>query len=98
MKKSKNLHIYGQQIWHDDLLIVGTEQSLRNLKESIDKALEQGFSRGVYMANGDEGYDLYVRVENDKKEWNRIETPYVEEDDNLDYLKSKEDIIKENNK
>ncbi|STZ77368.1 hypothetical protein [Bergeriella denitrificans] len=56
------LHVYGQQQYHDDLIICGTRPALEKLKSAIEAALthSDGFEMGTGFQNDGEGYDIEV--------------------------------------
>lgn len=76
---SNLLHIYGQEMPHDDVRICGTREGLQNLCKAIEKALADGQSiTDVLFANDGEGYEVQVYVV-DNKEFNSLEKPYSNE-------------------
>lgn len=77
------LHIYAQELNHDEAFIVGNKEGLLRLKEAIDKALneEAYLSRNVFVSDG-EGYNVVV-ICNDKEPqddtWQNLILPYTNE-------------------
>jgi hypothetical protein len=71
----ETLHVYSQDAWHDDVTIVGTVESLEQLKIAIDKAIQSGYSRIDLFCNDGEGYCLRV-VEMTENDIERVPVPY----------------------
>lgn len=72
----QGLHIYGQEVWHDDAWIVGGPEALQNLILAIARAINAGHSEQPYYVNDGEGYDLHVICEPVDQ---RHEVPYSDE-------------------
>ncbi|AMX00044.1 hypothetical protein [Rummeliibacillus stabekisii] len=64
-EEEETLHIYGQQMWHDNAYIVGNRA-----------ALQYGEKKDVFFPNDGEGYDLYVACVDDQFNWENLEAPY----------------------
>lgn len=67
----KILNVYGQEAWHTEVRIVGNQEGLLELRNTIDKAIKDGkaVSSGddcVFASDG-EGYDVEIECHND--EW-----------------------------
>jgi hypothetical protein len=85
----KLLHVYGQEQWHDELIIVGNKEGLKILKDTIEKALEgdkemnftQSAPEAYVSVTDGEGYEIMV-VRNDEdwkdKTWEKLTVPYTE--------------------
>lgn len=59
------LHIYGQQFWHDDAVIIGDRRALELLRAQIDKALTEGVAANEgcdFFQSDGEGFPLYIAV------------------------------------
>lgn len=54
------LHIYAQEIWHDEAYIAGTRESLEMLRDTINGALAEGCGQMQDFTCDGEGY--WVRV------------------------------------
>lgn len=82
MEKKKvegKLNIYGQNIWYDEVLILGTEESLRGLVEIIEGVLENKEVGNTFKASDGLKYDVVVRVKEDEADsWGDVELPYRE--------------------
>lgn len=79
-KGPEKLNIYAQDMWHDEALVMSTKKGLQDLRDAIDTAIEDG--SGVLEASASDGvrYDVYVVLkEEDDKEWDEVELPYVED-------------------
>ncbi len=73
------LHVFGQEWPHDDVYIVGDEESLLRLKESIELLLSKKNKKptdivwSTHFPNDGEGYRLYVIL---KEDMENIIIPY----------------------
>ena len=56
----ETLHVHGQDAWHDDVVVVGTLESLELLKIAIDLAIEGGYGKADLFCNDGEGYKVRV--------------------------------------
>lgn len=74
------LHLYGQEAYHDDAYMVGTEEGLRALLQGLQQALVSGQGKAEVLVNDGEYYDLHIiRVDGD---WqgeavSRLRKPYT---------------------
>ncbi len=75
-EEEETLHIYGQQMWHDNAYIVGNRAALQRLQDQITQALQYGEKKDVFFPNDGEGYDLYVACVDDQFNWENLEAPY----------------------
>jgi hypothetical protein len=61
-KRHPWLHIHGQYLWHDEVIIRGNKPALEALRDAITRALETGAgSAEAYVADG-EGYEIQVEL------------------------------------
>ena len=58
--ESEILHIFGQEAWHDTVVILGNHAGLMGLKKAVDLALENGKAASYTQASDGEGYWLLV--------------------------------------
>ena len=72
------LHIYGQEMWHDDAYIAGTESELKGLLEAIQYALKDGDGSATAFVNDGEGYTIYV-VQTTEEQADKMPVPYTDE-------------------
>lgn len=76
------LHIYGQESWHDSVVVVGNKAALEILLQAIKTALKtgRGNSETVYPADR-EGYGVIVLQKNGEvpEDWGRLALPYTNE-------------------
>lgn len=77
------LHVYGQQVEHDDVVIVGNNEGLVALRNAIDDVLknqDEDITNASHFANDGEGYDTII-VRNDKpasdRQWTQLESQYT---------------------
>jgi DNA-binding winged helix-turn-helix (wHTH) protein len=75
------LHIYGQEAWHDDAKIFGTEEALKQLVKTIKDVLKkkEGHQFETFVTDG-EGYNVYVKLINSEKEFDKEELPYSDKE------------------
>jgi len=75
-RKMKILNIYGQEAWHTEARIVGNKEGLEQLRNTIDKALQEGKAtteadvkdgKTALFASDGEGYSVLVECHGD--EW-----------------------------
>ena len=91
------MHIYGQEIWHDEALIIGTEESLIAMRDAIDEAIKKGRGETTTCASDFEGYRTIV-VKTEEKDikgeyWQSLDLPYSSEDFKNENPLQKDDII-----
>lgn len=93
--KNETINIYGQEIWHDDVLIMSTRESLIKLKDAIDKALREGTGIVEQRASDERSYTIQIKeVEAAEPVWEEVELPYrmfIAKDDSKTV--KKEDIL-----
>lgn len=55
------LHVYGQEIFHDNVYIVGNKSELERLRNIIDMAIADDYESidGFYASDG-EGYGISI--------------------------------------
>lgn len=76
LKFDNVLHVYGQEEWHDDVIIVGDEIALRNLVKIIEKALKGetvSDEENCFYTKDGEGFCVHVKCEKDME---RTRLPY----------------------
>jgi hypothetical protein len=73
------LHIYSPHAWHDPSYIIGTTLALKNLRNAIDKALENGGGIATSFVSDGEGFDAVVVKVDNEQELNNLILPYTEE-------------------
>jgi hypothetical protein len=57
------LHIYGQAFEHEPVLIIGTTESLVELRDALDRAIESDTAQTKHLfANDGEGFDVIIRA------------------------------------
>ena len=61
--KDKLIHIYGQLMWHEDIYIVGTKESLSRLRDALDVAILAKTACCSAIVNDGEGYDIFVIID-----------------------------------
>ena len=54
------LHIYGQQRWHDDAVIVGTKEALIQLRDALDQAIANKNGAARVTQTDGEGFDIII--------------------------------------
>ena len=71
----KILNIYGQEAWHTDARVIGNKEGLEQLRNTIDKALQEGKATTetdvkdgdtALFASDGEGYEVIVEMHNEK--------------------------------
>lgn len=75
------LHVYGQGVWHDSVLIVGNRKALLTLRATIDKALKRSgaqTSDTVFAGDG-EGYNALITRCDNERLWPQLAAPYTDE-------------------
>lgn len=73
-------HIYGQQMWHDSVYIVGNKKGLENLRDLINLALEKNKTvADSFYPKDFEGYKLYVACVKETV-LEELELPYYDKD------------------
>lgn len=75
------LHIYGQKWWHDEVVILGTTQALKFIRDAINEALKQNIGESdPVMTNDGEGYTVRVVCTDDETLWPTYAKPYSDTD------------------
>ncbi|PQZ57295.1 hypothetical protein CQZ94_10705 [Bacillus sp. MYb209] len=92
-KDYKICHIYGQQMWHDQAIIIGNKEGLEQLKNMIDIALNENQSEEVFYPVDLAGYNLKIMCVEDDEKLEHLSLPY--HDENY-YTKSDDEISPEN--
>jgi N-acyl-D-aspartate/D-glutamate deacylase len=74
------LHIYGQEAWHDDVVIVGNHDGIKKLYEACVAALadEIELDDRTAFVNDGEGFGIYVAMVSEPKDILGLKTPYSE--------------------
>jgi len=76
----KLLHIYSQQFPHESAMVVGNKSGLEELKNTIEKVLNNQSKRDdtdtVFVIDG-EGYTVVVRQEESEEEFKQLDLPYA---------------------
>jgi len=76
------LHIYGQESWHDSVVVIGNRTALEMLLQTIKSALKtgRGDSETVYPADR-EGYGIVVLLKDGEipEDWRQLALPYTNE-------------------
>jgi hypothetical protein len=89
---NNTLHVYGQEIWHDDVVIRGDKKALENLRDLIDKALKEKASvndiNQCFFVKDGEGFNVSIYCEGNME---RTPLPYFDEVAKNDYRKIEEE-------
>lgn len=72
------LHIYAQEIWHDEAYIAGTREDLEMLRMAIDRALTNGHGQMQAFACDGEGYTVQI-VTLTEEQADAMPVPYTDE-------------------
>lgn len=73
------LHIYGQLWQHDNAYIVGTEDDLKKLADSICAAIEKGHPCSDFFTADGEGFSTYVSSKGEEL-MGQVKLPYHDVD------------------
>lgn len=79
LKFDNILHVYGQEQWHDDVIIMGDETALRNLIKIIEKALKGetvAEEENCFFTKDGEGFSVLIKCEKDME---KTRLPYYGE-------------------
>ena len=75
------LHIYGQKIWHDDVVILGDRLALETLRDAIDEAITTLAGRAEdVMVNDGEGFTVIINRIDEPELFLTVATPYSDPD------------------
>jgi hypothetical protein len=86
------LHIYGQKMWHDDVVILGDRLALETLRDAIDEALATLAGRAEdVMVNDGEGFSVIVNRIDEQSLWDTFATPYSDPDAQFAHRSGKQD-------
>src|SRR3990172_12330691 len=78
-RQNMKLHIYGQQLNHDAAWLVGDKQALYELRDAVDRAIQDGNTCLDFEAQDGEGYSLYIaEVETKDMTWEQLDLPYTD--------------------
>lgn len=75
---NETLHIYAQEIWHDEAYIAGEREALTILRDAIDDALKKGTSSAQFFTSDGEGFDVQIVVA-DEPTMNKMMVPYTDD-------------------
>ena len=74
------LHIYAQQYYHQDAYIVGNKESLTELRNAINKAIDADSNEQCESSVADgEGYNINIMIVNDDRTFDKLRRPYIDE-------------------
>lgn len=76
--------IYSQFSWHDEAVIIGNTKYLIELRDKINKILENNLDYEIvnsFLHADGEGYATIIIKEDDEKILGILETPYLHETD-----------------
>jgi hypothetical protein len=59
------MHVFGQDAWHQEVVIAGSRERLLALRQAIDDALEHKFGACTSYVNDGEGYATIVCIPSD---------------------------------
>jgi hypothetical protein len=71
------LHVYAQELWHDEAFIVGDVRALEQLRDAVSAALTSGRGSALVFARDGEGYRLHV-VRHETARMDRMRLPYAD--------------------
>jgi hypothetical protein len=78
--KNLILKIFGAEYWHDDVIIVGSKQSLMKLRDSIDTAIKNQCDVQQFVEADGEGYYVHIlRQERTREQWQKLPLHYTDE-------------------
>ena len=60
------LHVYGQESWHDDVIVVGDRESLRQLTDAVENALRVREASFSTVASADNEFEVSVTLADDE--------------------------------
>ena len=74
------MHVYGQQAWHDDVVIVGSSADMIALRDQIDAAIHCIKVKDTpdYFTNDGEGYGIII-IPVTEQEMQEIPLPYTDD-------------------
>lgn len=72
------LHLYAQELWHDEAFIAGSREDLELLRRTIDQALDQGSGRMQAFVCDGEGYTVQV-VQVTHEQADAMPVPYTDD-------------------
>lgn len=72
------LHIYAQEMWHDDAYLSGGRQALLQLRAAIDQALATGAAMCDLTTSDGEGYTVHVVAMTDADAERQV-VPYTDD-------------------
>lgn len=78
-KDYKICNIYGQQMWHNQAIIIGNKKGLEQLRDMIDVALTENQSEDIFYPTDFEGYELKIICLEDEKTLEHLALPYHDE-------------------
>lgn len=72
-------NIYAQESWHMESFIIGNKQGLIELKNAIDKALNNRIGEADLFPTDFEGYTTYVALVEDEEKFANLCIAYTNE-------------------
>lgn len=71
--------IFGAEAWHSPVEIIASPEALRELRDAIDEALDEGTSKASMFESDGEGYSVYiVKEERSWADWCKLPCHYTD--------------------
>lgn len=70
------LHVYGQESWHSDSIVVGDKDALGQLRDAVERALREGEASFSSFASADDRFEVLVRLAEGAELLSALPLPY----------------------
>jgi hypothetical protein len=74
------LHLYGQESWHDDAIVVGGRTALGQFRDAVEKALRCGEASFSSFASALDRFEVLVKLADDAELLRALPRPYRADD------------------
>jgi len=70
------LHVYGQESWHSESIVVGDKDALGQLRDAVERALQDGEASFSSFASADDRFEVLVKLAESAELLRALPLPY----------------------
>ena len=70
------LHVYGQESWHSESIVVGDKDALGQLRDAVERALRDGDASFSSFTSADDRFEILVKLAVDAELLRALPLPY----------------------
>lgn len=75
-RRTNVLHVYGQEAWHGESMVAGDREALGQLRDAVERALQDGEASFSSFASADDKFEVVVRLAEDAEFLRALPLPY----------------------